>query len=168
MQLSYHCDIVEMTHKSYHLWMKSSSLYMYIGPICLVYSDTPAANILLFVEILFNGSTPGKMFHCFDCLHVANISDRSFHLQQSQYLQPPVLSEWNHHQYQLLLDIPKKDSSLVIGGDRRADSPDHSAKFVSYGVIDLDTNKVLHIELVQVYNINQVFCFILKYSHAEQ
>jgi len=130
--------------------------------------DTPAETILLFVAILFNGSTPGKIFHFLECLHVANISDRSFHLQQSQYLQPAVLSEWNHHQCQFFLDIPKKDSSLLIGGDRRADSPGHSAKFVSYGVIDLDTNKVLHIELVQIYNFNQALCFILKYSHAEQ
>ena len=39
---------------------------------------------------------------------------------------------------------------MSIGGDGRADSPGHSAKYGSYGIIDLDDNKVLHIELVQV------------------
>ena len=38
-----------------------------------------------------------------------------------------------------------------IGGDGLADSLRHSAKLGSYGIIDLNTNKVLHIELVQVY-----------------
>ena len=39
----------------------------------------------------------------------------------------------------------------MISGDGRTDSPGHSAKHGSYGVIDLHTNKVLHIiELVQV------------------
>ena len=42
---------------------------------------------------------------------------------------------------------------IIIGGDGRADSPGHSAKFGSYGIIDLETNKVIHIELVQVRNI---------------
>jgi len=41
----------------------------------------------------------------------------------------------------------KQDSPIIIGGDGRADSPDHSEKFGSYGILD---NKVLHIELVQV------------------
>ena len=40
---------------------------------------------------------------------------------------------------------------LITGGDGRADSPGHSAKYESYSVIDLRTNKVLHIDLVQVY-----------------
>ena len=112
--------------------------------------DTPAANLLLSAAILFTGSTPGKVFHFLECLNVACTTNRTFHLHQSQYLQPAVLSVWNYHQRQILLAITNKDSPLIVGGDGRADSPGHSAKFGSYGIIDLDTNKVLHIELVQV------------------
>ena len=32
---------------------------------------------------------------------------------------------------------------LSVGGDRRADSPGHSAKYGSCDLIDLDTNKVI-------------------------
>jgi len=53
---------------------------------------------------------------------------------------------------QLLSAILKQGSPIIIGGDGRADSPGHSAKFGSYGILDLNTNKVLHIELVQVLN----------------
>ena len=38
----------------------------------------------------------------------------------------------------------------MIGGDGRADSPGHSAKHVSYGIIELTTNKVIDMHLVQV------------------
>ena len=55
---------------------------------------------------------------------------------------------WNHRQQQLLSECKLP---LTIGGDGRADSPGHSAKYGSYGIIDLSTNKVLHIELVQVW-----------------
>ena len=49
-----------------------------------------------------------------------------------------------------MAECVSRDSPLAIGGDGRADSPGHSAKYGSYGIIDLSTNKVLHIELVQV------------------
>jgi len=39
--------------------------------------------------------------------------------------------------------------ALTIGGDGRADSPGHSAKFGLCGIIDLTINKVIHLELVQ-------------------
>ena len=39
---------------------------------------------------------------------------------------------------------------LNLGGDGRANSPGHSVKFGSYSVIDLDQNKVIDFQLVQV------------------
>ena len=42
---------------------------------------------------------------------------------------------------------------LIIGGDGRADSPGHSAKYGSYGILDLTTNKVINMQLVQVISI---------------
>ena len=56
------------------------------------------------------------------------------------------------------------DSPLAIGGDGRADSPGHSAKYGSYGIIDLSTNKDLHIELVQV---NKLRNYVYKNKHDQ-
>jgi len=112
--------------------------------------DTPAGNILLSAAILFSGSTPGKIFHFLECLRVACMKERRFYDHQSNYLQPAVLSVWKEHQRSLLSECTLRDSPVIIGGDGRADSPGHSAKYGSYGIIDLETNKVVHIELVQV------------------
>ena len=38
----------------------------------------------------------------------------------------------------------------MLGGDRRADSPGHSAKYGSYYVLELNHNIILDIQLVQV------------------
>ena len=38
----------------------------------------------------------------------------------------------------------------MLGGDRRADSPGHSAKYGSYSVLELNHNIILDIQLVQV------------------
>jgi len=49
------------------------------------------------------------------------------------------VSVWNHHQRLLFLTNSKKDSPLIVGG---AYSQGHSANFRSYGVIDLNKNKL--------------------------
>lgn len=112
--------------------------------------DTPAGNILLSASILFSGATPGKVLRMMSHMQVACISDRTFYLHQHRYLEPSIVSVWNEQQSKLLAQCKAQGTSLTIGGDGRADSPGHSAKYGSYGIIDLNTNKVLHIELVQV------------------
>ena len=83
-------------------------------------------------------------------MQVASISDRTFYYHQSSYLQPAILSVWETKQQKLLTECRSRGTPLSIGGDGRADSPGHSAKYGSYGIIDLDTDKIIHIELVQV------------------
>lgn len=112
--------------------------------------DTPVGNVLLSAAILFSGATPGKIFGLLRHLKVATTSDRTFYYHQSRYLEPAILSVWEGKQSSLLSQCEQRGTHLSIGGDGRADSPGYSAKYGSYGISDMDTNKVLHIELVQV------------------
>ena len=121
-----------------HVWLRNSQPFI---------KNQPAGNILLSAAILFSGCTPTKVFHFLNCLRVACITDRTFYIHQTEHLEPSVLSVWKHKQQQVL---SASELPLTIGGDGRADSPGHSAKYGSYGIIDLHTNKTLHIELVQV------------------
>ena len=111
--------------------------------------DTPAGNILLSASILFSGSSPAKVLCMLKHLNVATIKERTYYDHQRKYLEPAIVSVWTEKQSKLLTACVFK-GPLTIGGDGRADSPGHSAKYGSYGIIDLDNNKVIHIELVQV------------------
>ena len=91
-----------------------------------------------------------------DHMRVACISDRTFYYHQNRNLEPSIVSVWGDKQSRLLTQCKAQGTSLSIGGDGRADSPGHSAKYGSYGVIDLNINKVLHIELVQVNKISGI------------
>lgn len=42
--------------------------------------------------------------------------------------------------------------SHTLAGEGRADSPGHSAKYGTYTILDVERNKVLHVETVQVLN----------------
>ena len=64
---------------------------------------------------------------------------------------PAVSTVWDQYQ-QAFVGVLKDDATpLVIGGDGRADSPGHSAKYGSYSVIELNDKVVLDIQLVQVH-----------------
>ena len=44
----------------------------------------------------------------------------------------------------------EEKQGVILGGDGRADSPDHSVKYGAYSIIDLNKDKVLHLKLVWV------------------
>ena len=137
-QMGTFISIKQDSHYCGHKWKWNSQPFI---------KDVPAGNILLSAAILFSGSTPTKSLHFLKCLQMACISDRTFYYHQTKYLEPSIIHVWKHSQQELL---SKCRSPVVIGVDGRADSPGHSAKFGSYGIIDMNTNKVIHIELVQV------------------
>jgi hypothetical protein len=47
-------------------------------------------------------------------------------------------------------DVKEVGRSVVLGGDGRADTPGHSAKYGTYSMVDLDDGVVVDIQLVQV------------------
>ena len=127
--------------------------------------DTPAANLLLSAAILFSGSTPGKVLLLLKHLNMASIKERTFFDHQKRYLAPAILSVWNEKKSTLLSEcVSKGPLTCTVGGDGRADSPVYSAKYGSYRVIGLSSNKVIHIELVQVYT--RILCTTSCYNNC--
>ena len=58
---------------------------------------------------------------------------------------------WVKTQQDLIDKMPiNRRTNLHLGGDGRADSPGHSAKFLTYALMCLDSNKIVTLELVQV------------------
>ena len=66
------------------------------------------------------------------------------------YLQPSLSLVWNKHQAEIMKQLKCEKRGLVLGGDGRADSPGHSAKFGSYTLMELKKRVVIDVQLVQV------------------
>ena len=79
-------------------------------------------------------------------------------LTLTTYLQPAILSVWSKQQKDLLVEASINKRALILGGDGRADSPGHSAKYGSYTVMELEMGVVIDVQLVQV-------CHFLLQSH---
>lgn len=112
--------------------------------------NIPAGNILLSASILFAGAIPSKVLRVLNHLNVETISPRTFFRHQKNILLPIIRKVWLERQTWLLAALQAEHRDLVLGGDGRADSPGHSAKFGSYTVLELSANAVIDIQLVQV------------------
>jgi hypothetical protein len=78
----------------------------------------------------------------------ADVLGRTYNRIQKVYLIPSVIETWDSHQMDIIRAAVGK--VLTLGGDARCDSPGYSAKYSSYSLIDLDTSKIMDIQLVQV------------------
>jgi solute carrier family 8 (sodium/calcium exchanger) len=83
-------------------------------------------------------------------MNILTISTNTFFQHQKYYLHPSVCSVWEAFQDKYFQRMKEQNHPLVLGGDGRADTPGHSAKYGSYAMLDMDLVLVIHVELVQV------------------
>ena len=88
-------------------------------------------------------------FQVLKAMNVRTFSRMSHRNHVHHYVQASVLHKWRLHQAGLLEGL-KRNQRVSLGGDMRADSPGHCAKYGSYSMMDLNTNKIVDIQLVQV------------------
>lgn len=83
-------------------------------------------------------------------MSIPSISYSTFMSHQHFYLQPAIVEVWKEHQTSYVRETRETGHPVCIGGDGRADTPGHSAKYGSYSVMDLDQAIVIDVQLVQV------------------
>ncbi|KAM7287729.1 hypothetical protein ISCGN_031420 [Ixodes scapularis] len=107
----------------------------------------PVGNILVAAAILFTGCSIKKAPRMLSSMGIACFCYKTFFIIQKAFLLPAIEKVWNKHQLELVSAAAGRQ--LVIAGDGRADSPGHSAKYGTYTMLDVEDNKVLHVETVQ-------------------
>ena len=107
--------------------------------------NMPVLNLAVSGALLASGCLPTQGLRMLSLLGVASITRSTYFHHQRLYLFPTVFKLWNQRQQEMLKRLQENGRGLCLSGDARCDSPGHSAKFGTYTVIDLPTNKVLHI-----------------------
>lgn len=114
--------------------------------------NVPAGNLLISCGILFSGSLPSKCLRFMLMTKMLTISPDTFFQHQKHYLQPAILEVWKDHQRSYIEETVRANQAVCLGGDGRADTPGHSAKFGNYSLMDLHRGIVVEMQLVQVRN----------------
>lgn len=109
-----------------------------------------AGNLLLSAGILFAGASVAKVLRVLNSIGVVTYNRRTFFNHQKEILHPVIQQVWKSQQRAHLTLLQVEGRALVLGGDGRADSPGHSAKFGTYTTMELEANVVLDLQLVQV------------------
>ena len=132
--------------------------------------NIPAGNILLSGAILFAGATVSKVLLVLRHMGIAAISTRTFFRHQKDILFKAIRHAWTQHQIWLLASLQGQEKPLICGGDGRADSPGHCAKYGTYTMIELEERVILDIQLVQVRLIFHLpvenCCIVFTFIHT--
>ncbi|XP_021342022.1 uncharacterized protein LOC110454168 isoform X2 [Mizuhopecten yessoensis] len=111
------------------------------------HNSLPWSNLLVSAAVFFSGSSFSKVCQLFNIMNMQMFCRRTFLNIQSAYLVPSTIHVWSANQREMFEQ--RAGQSLVLGGDGRCDSPGFSAKYGSYSLMDLNTNEVLDVQLVQ-------------------
>ncbi|XP_066275662.1 uncharacterized protein [Branchiostoma lanceolatum] len=105
--------------------------------------------MLLSAAILFSGATATKVLRVLSHMGVAVISVRSFFRHQKQVLFTAVERLWGERQLSMLNVLQAEGQPIVCGGDGRADTPGHCAKYGTYTTMELRKTAIIDVQLVQ-------------------
>ncbi|KAI4814166.1 hypothetical protein KUCAC02_003372 [Chaenocephalus aceratus] len=83
---------------------------------------------------------------------VMTYEKRTFFSHQQDILQPAIQGVWTQQQAAHIAMLQTEGRPLVLDGDGRADSPGHCTKCGTYTTMELESNVVLDLHLVQVHN----------------
>ena len=92
----------------------------------------PSGNLLLSASILISGCLTKQTLRLLESMNCQSITSRTFTNHQQWFLYPAIENIWSQKRTQILEEKKKSNLSLVIGGDGRADSLGHLAKYGSY------------------------------------
>nr|XP_021325191.1 uncharacterized protein LOC101884910 isoform X1 [Danio rerio]XP_021325192.1 uncharacterized protein LOC101884910 isoform X1 [Danio rerio] len=84
----------------------------------------------------------------FQVYNIAGISHTTYLKHQRNLLFPTINWLWNVEQ-STAVQHTIANGDTIFGGDMRADSPGHSAKYGTYSVMDLKANRIVDIQLIQ-------------------
>ncbi|WAR31785.1 hypothetical protein MAR_034327 [Mya arenaria] len=97
----------------------------------------PAGNLLLSGAILFSGESPSKVIKMLGFMNLTCFTDRQFYNFQQLYLVPTVLEVWKDKQSCILEEVRTSRRVVSVAADGRCCSPGHTAKYLSYTLLDL-------------------------------
>ncbi|XP_059897595.1 uncharacterized protein LOC132449789 isoform X3 [Gadus macrocephalus] len=113
-----------------------------------ILGSTPAGNLHLSAAVYLSGASFLKIEKVFKAMKLQLFRYETFRRHAKSFIEPAVI-----HQWKVLNDLNlqrlSQEEMVILGGDMRADSPGHSAKYGSYTMMDLHTNTIVDIQLVQ-------------------
>ncbi|XP_067299120.1 uncharacterized protein [Pseudorasbora parva] len=113
-----------------------------------VKGSTPVGNLQMSAAVYFTGGSFIQMHKICRAMNLQVHQFSSFRRHARLFLEPSIFHKWKMDQQAMFQQLQPL-GKIALSGDMRADSPGHSAKYGSYSLLHLDSNKILDIQLIQ-------------------
>ncbi|KAJ0056673.1 hypothetical protein NL108_012054 [Boleophthalmus pectinirostris] len=110
--------------------------------------STPVGDLQLSASVYFSGGSFQKMQRICKGINLQIHQLDTFKKHSRMFLEPTICHNWKLHQ-ERVFDECREHLELPVAGDMRAHPPGPSAKLGSYTTMDLESKKILDIQLVQ-------------------
>jgi len=120
-------------------------------------------NFNVAISTVTSGNNFSKVNMLFDFLKMPVLSLTTFHAYQRSYILPGISRFFHAKQvrytlYTMLIFMPYilkdkiieeyRGKTVALAGDGRCDSPGSSAKYCTYSLLDIDTDTIVHMEIL--------------------
>ncbi|XP_048037922.1 uncharacterized protein LOC125263095 [Megalobrama amblycephala] len=113
-----------------------------------IMGSTPAGNLHLSAAVYLCGASFFTIKKIFAAMKLQLFRYDTFRHHSRMCIEPAIVHKWRIWQGEMLQQISQREK-VIVGGRMRADSPGHSAKYGSYTMMDLETNTLVDVQLVQ-------------------
>ncbi|XP_077379511.1 uncharacterized protein LOC144020186 isoform X2 [Festucalex cinctus] len=113
-----------------------------------VLGSTPAGNVHLSAAVYLSGASFIQLEKVFKAMKLQMFKYETFRHHVRCFIEPAVIHHWKVQQNEILQRL-SEEGKVILGGGMRTESPGHSANYGSYTMMDLKTNTVVDLQLVQ-------------------
>ena len=110
--------------------------------------DIFLGNLQAVSSIVFSGGTFKQFRDMADILHLQMLCESAFYKLQSKYVFGAINKVYKEYRGQILNKFT--NTSVLLSGDGRHDSPGHNAKYCTYSVMDQILSQIVHFHVICV------------------
>ncbi|XP_043110508.1 uncharacterized protein LOC122356107 isoform X2 [Puntigrus tetrazona] len=113
-----------------------------------VVGSTPIGNLLLSAATYFTGGSFIQVQKICTAMKLHVYQYDTFQRHCRNFLEPAIVHKWKSEQRNIIQKLQDR-GKVTVAGYMRADSPGRSAKYGSYTVMDMHSNTIVDLQLVQ-------------------
>jgi len=121
-----------------------------------------AGNLLLSAAIFFSGIHFAKFERFSANANLKTISEDTYTNLRKKYVFPVVKNTWEQEQSTVFEDLKSRDVGIALAGDGRCDSPGHCAKYCTYTLLDVESQKVVDFKVISVSQVTSANVMEIK------
>ncbi|KAK3698274.1 hypothetical protein QZH41_009501 [Actinostola sp. cb2023] len=94
--------------------------------------------------------------------NLKTISEDTYTNLRKKYVFPVVKNTWEQEQSTVFEDLKSRDVGIALAGDGRCDSPGHCAKYCTYTLLDVESQKVVDFKVISVSQVTSANVMEIK------